>query len=75
MTTYTVTIKAVYMEEMTIIADDRDEAERIAMAEFKPDGDNLYTIDVYGLSPWEPDSPLEDILHDQYKQRELDERP
>jgi hypothetical protein len=73
MNSYTVTVKAVYMQEMTILADDMDAAEKLAIREFEPDGDSLFTIDVLGLSPWAPDSHLEDILHEQHRQRELDD--
>ena len=72
MKTYTVTVKAVYVQEVDIEAEDEQIAERLAMRQFEPDADSLFSIDVFGLSPWRPDSPLEDILHDQYRQRELD---
>ena len=69
---YTVTVKAVYIQEVEIEADDDMAAEKLAIREFEPDGDCLFSIDVFGLSPWRPDSPLEDILRDEYVQRELD---
>ena len=71
---YTVTVKAVYIQEVEIEADDDMAAESLAIRAFVPDGDSLFSIDVFGLSPWRPDSPLEDILHDEYRQRELDEK-
>lgn len=69
---YTVTVKAVYIQELEVEADDDLDADKIAIREFQPDSDNLFSIDVFGLSPWRPDSPLEDILRDEYVQRELD---
>lgn len=69
---YTVTVKAVYIQELEIEADDDLDADKVAIREFQPDSDNLFSIDVFGLSPWRPDSPLEDILRDEYVQRELD---
>lgn len=74
MKTYTITVKAVYMEEMTVLAEDDIAAEHIAITEFEPNPDSLFSIDVFGLSSWRPDSPLEDILRDQDVQRELDEK-
>ena len=71
---YTVTVKAVYIQEVEIMADDDLSAEKLAIREFQPDGDSLFSIDVFGLSPWRPDSPLEDILRDESVQRELDEQ-
>lgn len=69
---YTVTVKAVYIQELEVEADDGLDADKVAIREFQPDSDNLFSIDVFGLSPWRPDSPLEDILRDEYVQRELD---
>ena len=69
---YTVTVKAVYIQELEVEADDDLDADKVAIREFQPDSDNLFSIDVFGLSLWRPDSPLEDILRDEYVQRELD---
>lgn len=69
---YTVTVRTVYVQEMNIMADDSLEAERVAREEFEPDPDCIFSMDVFGLDPWEPDSPLEDILHDQYVQTRID---
>lgn len=52
---YEVQVKASYYDELVIEADSKKEAYRIAVQEFKPTSDNLFSIDVYGLSPWEPD--------------------
>ena len=72
MSKYTVTVKAVYIQELEIEADDDIDADKVAIREFQPDSDNLFSIDVFGLSPWRPDSQLEDILHDQYVQQRID---
>lgn len=53
MTKRTVTVKAVYHEEMEVEGWDVDEAYRNALKDFKPCPDNLFSIDVYGLSPWD----------------------
>ena len=70
---YTVTVKAVYIQEVEIEADDDMAAESLAIRAFEPDSDSLFSIDVFGLSPWRPESPLEDILRDQDVQKALDE--
>ena len=69
---YTVTVKAVYVDEMDVFASDEDEARRIAIADFKPCGDNLFSLDVYGLDPWRPIDGREDYEYEQHRQRELD---
>ena len=74
MKTYNVSVKATYYDDLEIEACDADEAYRMALQEFKPTSDNCLTIDVYGLSPWAPDSQDEDILRDEYVQRELDSK-
>jgi hypothetical protein len=72
MKVYTVTVKTVYIQEMNIMAEDSLEAERVAREEFAPDPDCIYSMDVFGPDLWEPDSELEDILHDQYVQTRID---
>ena len=52
MTKYQVQVKASYYDELEIEADDVDEAYRVAIQTFKPCGDNMFSIDVYGLDPW-----------------------
>ena len=69
---YTVTVKAVYTQEMDVFAGDEVEARQIAIADFKPDGDNLFSLDVYGLDPWRPIDGREDYEYEQHRQRELD---
>ena len=52
MPTYNVSIKASYYDDLEIEADDVDDARRKAVAAFKPCGDNMFSIDVFGLDPW-----------------------
>ena len=61
MTTYSVSIRATYYEDVEIEADDKDEAYRIAVQTFEPCGDNCLSIDVYGLSPWEPEGDSNEV--------------
>ncbi len=49
---YKVSIKASYYDDLEIEADDVDEARHKAIAAFQPCGDNLFSIDIYGLDPW-----------------------
>jgi hypothetical protein len=51
-TIYKVSVKASYYDDLEIDADDVDDARRKAMAAFQPCGDNMFSIDVYGLDPW-----------------------
>lgn len=53
---YQVSIKASYYDDLEIEADDVDDARRKAIAEFQPCGDNMFSIDIFGLSPWDFDS-------------------
>lgn len=48
------TIRATYLQEMVVEADDEQEAKVIAMREFKPHPDYLASIDVFGPDPWQP---------------------
>lgn len=73
MKTYSVSVKATYYDDLEIIADDKDEAYRKAIEYFKPCGDNCMSIDVFGLSPWEPENNDEDYAHEQHRQREIDD--
>lgn len=49
---YNVSVKASYYDDLEIEADDVDEARHKAIAAFQPCGDNLFSIDIYGLDPW-----------------------
>lgn len=69
---YTVTVRATYVREMEIEADDEVSARHLAITEFEPDGDDLFSIDVFGLDPWRPTDGEEDVKHDQWKQQEID---
>ena len=73
MKSYTVTIRAVYVREMEIEADDEVSARHLAITEFEPDGDDLFSIDVFGLDPWRPIDDREDYEYEQQRQKELDD--
>lgn len=70
---YTVTIRAVYVREFEITAADNIEAEKLARAEFKPESDDLFSFDVFGLDPWQPENNDEDAAYEQHRQREIDD--
>ena len=70
---YTVTVKAVYVREIEIEADDEYAARHIAITEFEPEGDDLFSIDVFGLDPWRPIDDREDREYEQHRQRQIDE--
>ena len=70
---YTVTVRATYVREMEIEADDELAARHLAIGEFEPDDDDLFSIDVFGLDPWRPIDGREDYAYDIYKQKELDD--
>ena len=73
MKTYTITVKAVYMQEMEVLAEDSVAAESIAIKEFEPDPDCLFSIDVYGLDPWQPTDGREDYEYEISRQKEIDD--
>ena len=52
MPVYKASIRATYYDDLEIEADDAEHAHRIAIQTFKPCGDNLFSIDVFGLDPW-----------------------
>jgi len=70
----TVTVKAVYMEELEVEGCDVDEAYRAALNDFKPCSDNMFSIDVYGLSPWDGGDEGDPDAYDKYRQAEIDDR-
>lgn len=72
MTKYTVTVRAVYVCEMEVEADDELSAKAVAIQQFEPEGDDLFSIDVFGLDPWRPIDDAEDRAYEQYKQQEID---
>ena len=72
MTKYIVTVRATYVREMEIEADDEVAARHIAIGEFEPDGDDLFSIDVFGLDPWRPIDDREDREYEAYRQEKLD---
>lgn len=69
---YTVTVKAVYVQEMDVFAEDEVAARHIALTDFEPDGDNLFSIDVFGLDPWRPVDGREDYEYERARQEEID---
>ena len=73
MTKYTVTIRATYVQEMDVFADDEQSARHIAIQAFEPDGDNLFSIDVFGLDPWQPVDGREDYEYETARQKEIDD--
>lgn len=50
---YEVQVRATYYDDLVVEADDKEEAYRIAIKQFEPCSDNIFSVDVYGLSPWE----------------------
>lgn len=73
MATYNVSVRATYYEDITIVADSKEEAHKLALHYFEPTSDNCMSIDVFGLSPWEPENNDEDYAHEQHRQREIDD--
>lgn len=74
MAIYNVSVMATYYDDLEIEADDKDEAYRKAIKQFNPESDNLFSIDVYGLSPWDPENGDEDYYHETSRQAELDNK-
>ena len=70
---YTVTVRATYVREMEIEAEDDMAARHVAIGEFEPDGDDLFSIDVFGLDPWQPTDGREDYEYEIRRQKELDD--
>ena len=64
MNKYTVTIKAVYIQEVEIEADDDMAADKLAIRAFEPDADCLFSIDVFGLDPRRPTDGREDYEYE-----------
>lgn len=73
MSKYTVTIRAVYVQEVDIYAEDEIAAKSNALKEFEPDPDQLFSIDVFGLDPWQPTDSREDYEYETYRQKEIDD--
>ena len=69
---YVVSVKASYYEDMEIDADDAEDANKKAIAAFVPTADNCFSIDVFGLSPWDLYDEGDPDAHDKYRQAELD---
>lgn len=69
---YTVTVKIAYVQEVEIDADDVDDARRTAIDQFDPAEAEVFSVDVYGLDPWQPTNNDEDYAHETARQREID---
>ena len=69
---YTVTVRATYVREMEIEAEDEVVARTEAIHQFEPNGDDLFSIDVFGLDPWRPIDDAEDRAYEKCRQEELD---
>lgn len=69
---YNVTVRAVYVREMEVEADDEAMAKIEAIQQFEPEGDDLFSIDVFGLDPWRPIDDREDREYEAYRQDKLD---
>lgn len=54
MAKHMVTVRATYVQELVVEADDDQEVRRVAMREFAPNSDNLFSMDVFGPDPWQP---------------------
>jgi len=50
---YSVSVRATYYDDIEVEAEDSVEAYKKAIKQFSPNSDNLFSIDVYGLSPWD----------------------
>ena len=70
---YEITVRTTYIQEMVIEADDEIEAKKIAMKEFYPDPDFIFSMDVFGLDPWRPIDDSEDRAFEQQRQKEIDD--
>ena len=70
---YTVTVRATYTREMRIEAADEVEARLLSIKQFRPEPDDLFSIDVFGLDPWRPIDDREDYEYEQQRQKELDD--
>lgn len=70
---YTVTVRTTYVQEMEIEADDEIEAKKIAMKEFYPDPDFIFSMDVFGLDPWTHTDSREDYEYEIHRQKEIDD--
>ena len=70
---YQVSVRAIYYDDLEIEACDADEAHRLAIQAFSPCSDNMFSIDVYGLSPWDLYDEGDPHAYDKYKQAEVDE--
>lgn len=68
---YNVSVRAVYYDDLEIEADDVDDAHRKAIEQFVPCGDNMLSVDVYGLSPWLLGDDSDPNAADRYKDEQM----
>ena len=69
---YTVTVRATYVRELEIEAEDDVAARLEAIRAFEPEPDDLFSLDVFGLDPWRPIDGREDYEYETYRQMEID---
>ena len=70
---YTVTVKIAYVQEVEIDADDADDARRTAIDQFDPTEAEVFSVDVFGLDPWQPTNNDEDYAYETARQKEIDD--
>lgn len=70
---YTVTIRATYIQELEIEAEDYLAAKVNAIKEYEPDPEALFSIDAFGVEPCAFMDGREDYEYEQQKQKELDD--
>jgi len=71
MSKYTVTVKMSFVQEMEILADDADDARRMAVLMFDPNDAEVFSVDVYGVDLW--DDNREDYEYETARQKEIDD--
>lgn len=69
---YTLTVRATYVRELEIEAEDDVAARLEAIRAFEPEPDDLFSLDVFGLDPWRPIDGREDYEYETYRQMEID---
>lgn len=69
---YTLTVRATYVRELEIEAEDDVAARLEAIKAFEPEPDDLFSLDVFGLDPWRPIDGREDYEYETYRQMEID---
>ena len=70
---FEITIRATYIQEYEIEAEDDIEARLLAAKQFTPDSDCITSMDIFGLDPWLPTDGREDYEYETKRQREIDD--